>query len=475
MSKLNPSTKGNSMDTTVRLAGGTGAYAAKQSNIDLLRRLVLANLLWEDIAYADGESVANQIKYLIPKCNAADVATLAVECRTKQKLRHTPLFIAVEMTKYESHKKYVKDILPKIVTRADMLCDFLALYWKDSKHPIANCVKRGLAEAFHNFDEYQFAKYDRNTVIKLRDVIRMVHPTPHDSEEAALFKRVKERTLKTPDTWEVAISAVSEDKKADEWTRLIQEKRLGGLAFLRNMSNFVKNKVKRSVVEDGLKNLKGSMLLPLDYIKAAKMADGYTREIETAMIESYRHLPKLPGKTLFIVDRSGSMGARISSKSDFTRLDVASAMAMLASNVCEDFSLVITAGNDAYCTHSSVAVDCPPRGFEMRHLIDNCNVGGGGIFTRQVLDWSRDHFKGESFDRIIVFSDSQDVDVIRGNKALPKPFGKYNYICDVSAEKHGINYRGVWTAEISGWSEHFLTYIAAFEGLENKFDDEPLN
>lgn len=473
MSKLNPSTKGNSMDKDVRLAGGTGAYAAKQSDIDMLRRLVLANLLWEDIAYADGESVADQIKALIPKCNAEDVAKLAVECREKQKLRHTPLFIAAEMTKYDSHKVYVKDILPRIITRADMLCDFLAIYWKDKKHPLANCVKRGLAEAFHNFDEYQFAKYDRDAVIKLRDVIRMVHPTPRDEDESALFKRIKERTLKTPDTWEVAISAVSADKKADEWTRLIQEKRLGGLAFLRNMANFVNNKVKRSVVEEGLKNLKGSMLLPLDYIKAAKMASGYTREIEDAMISSYKHLPKLPGKTLFILDKSGSMGRAISNKSGFTRLDVACAMAMLASNVCEDFSLVVTAGDDWRKVHASVAVDCPPRGFSMAQVVDRCNVGGGGIFTRQVLEWSRDHFKNDEFDRIIVFSDSQDCDW--PSKQTPKPFGKYNYICDVSAEERGINYRGVWTAEISGWSEHFLTYIAAFEGLENKFESEPMN
>ena len=473
MSKLNPSTKGNSMDKDVRLAGGTGAYAAKQSDIEMLRRLVLANLLWEDIAYANGESVADQIKALIPKCNAEDVAKLAVECREKQKLRHTPLFIAAEMTKYDSHKVYVKDILPRIITRADMLCDFLAIYWKDKKHPLANCVKRGLAEAFHNFDEYQFAKYDRDAVIKLRDVIRMVHPTPRDDEESALFKRIKERTLKTPDTWEVAISAVSADKKADEWTRLIQEKRLGGLAFLRNMANFVNNKVKRSVVEEGLKNLNGSMLLPLDYIKAAKMASGYTREIEDAMISSYKHLPKLPGKTLFILDKSGSMGRAISNKSGFTRLDVACAMAMLASNVCEDFSLVVTAGDDWRKVHASVAVDCPPRGFSMAQVVDSCNVGGGGIFTRQVLEWSRDHFKNDEFDRIIVFSDSQDCDW--PSKQTPKPFGKYNYICDVSAEERGINYRGVWTAEISGWSEHFLTYIAAFEGLENKFESEPMN
>jgi hypothetical protein len=100
--------------------------------------------------------------------------------------------------------------------------------------------------------------------------------------------------------------------------------------------------------------------------------------------------------------------------------------------------------------------------------ITKANVGGGGIFTRQVLEWAAANTLG-LFDRIIVFSDSQDCD--QPDKRIPKPFGKNNYIIDVSAHKHGINYKGVWTAEISGWSEHFLTYIAAMEGLENTIDN----
>ena len=47
-------------------AGGSGSFAARQSNIALLRRAVLANLLWEDVAYVDGARVAEEIKRLIP-------------------------------------------------------------------------------------------------------------------------------------------------------------------------------------------------------------------------------------------------------------------------------------------------------------------------------------------------------------------------------------------------------------------------
>lgn len=78
--------------------------------------------------------------------------------------------------------------------------------------------------------------------------------------------------------------------------------------------------------------------------------------------------------------------------------------------------------------------------------------------------------KGQKFDRIIIFSDSQDCDYPK--KRIPKPFGKHNYIVDVSANTRGVNYKGVWDAEISGWSEHFLTYIAALEGLQNIFEEQ---
>jgi hypothetical protein len=64
----------------------------------------------------------------------------------------------------------------------------------------------------------------------------------------------------------------------------------------------------------------------------------------------------------------------------------------------------------------------------------------------------------------MVFSDSQDCD--HPGKQTPAPFGRYNYVIDVSAHAHGVGYKGVWTAEIAGWSEHFLAYVLGYEGLE---------
>ena len=484
MSKLNSTRKPTTLKANQKavgeIAGQITDTAAAQSNIALLRRAVLANLLWENIAYMDGKSVTDEIKRLIPLCNPMEVVNLTIEARTMQKLRHTPLFLAVEMCKHDATRPYVREVLPKIITRADMLTDFMALYWADGKCPICNAAKKGLAEAFHNFNEYKFAKYDRDAEIKLRDVMFMVRPKPETPLEAELYKKIADRTLETPETWEVLLSlAHTPSEKAAVWTKLITEGKLGGKAMLMNIRNMQNAGVARPIIEQGLRELKGSMLLPLDFLKAMRESQGFDREIENAMLKTYENLPKLPGKTLFIVDVSGSMGSCTSAGSSFSRLDQACAMAMLAANQCTDFELVCTAGSDGELREAQVRIDYPSKGFNLFKEIQNTRntVGGGGIFTYQCLEKLRKELgeKIHDYERIIIFSDSQDIDVSSwgspNHDKKPRPFGKYNYICDVSCHTRGIAYEGVWTAEISGWSEHFLTYIAAYEGIENTFAD----
>lgn len=471
MSKLNPTIKNcTSLQDDERLAGGYGMMAATGSNIQLLRRAVLANLLWEDVAYMDGRKVADEICRLVPLCYPQDVYDLAIEARKKQKLRHTPLFLAVEMCKHATHRELVGRLLPEIITRADMLTDFLALYWSNGKCTVSNQARKGLAAAFHNFNEYQFAKYDRDAAVKLRDVMFLSHPKAKDEAEEALFRKIAARQLTTPDTWEVALSSGADKKET--WERLISEHKLGALATLRNISNMMNAGVDRSIISGAIRDMQSSMLLPLDFFKAAKMNPEFERDIETSMLRAYEDLPRLSGKTLFIVDASGSMYSTISRQSRFTRLEVAGMMALLASVQCEDFELVLTAGNDYSRVHSSKWIRYPKKGFGMVKDMDSHyeEIGGGGIFTRQCLNWCREQFKDREFDRIIVFSDSQDCDWPKSGQ--PVPFGKRNYICDVSAHTKGINYQGVWTAEISGWSEYFLTYIACLEGLDNNFSEE---
>ena len=110
-------------------------------------------------------------------------------------------------------------------------------------------MRKGLARAIAKFDEYELAKYDRDSAVKLRDVLRLVRPTPKDEAQSALWKRVKERTLTMPDTWEVALSGGA-DKKAT-FERLLRERKLGYLALLRNLRNMVQAGVDVDLVRRG--------------------------------------------------------------------------------------------------------------------------------------------------------------------------------------------------------------------------------
>ncbi|MEM7536252.1 MAG: TROVE domain-containing protein [Chloroflexota bacterium] len=460
--KLNKKALDPRIDPTTQLAGGFGLLAAKQDAKGLLRRSVMANLLWEDMFYEDGKAVADTIKTLIPQVEPEEVFNIAIEAKTQQKLRHVPLLIAREMARIQTHKHLVGQLLPRIILRADELAEFVALYWLDGKQPLSKQVKVGLRNAFDKFDAYQLAKYNRKNQIKLRDVMFLVHPKPLQGKEE-LFKQLAENTLPTPDTWEVALSA-GQDKKAS-WERLISERKLGALAFVRNLRNMEQVGVSHQTILQGFETLNPRWLLPLNYLAAAKAAPRYECELESLMLRGLAKAPKLSGYTVFVVDVSGSMGARVSSRSEFTRMDAAAAMTVLAAEMCERIAVYATAGSDAKRIHQTELV-CPSHGFALSRDILNkaSSLGGGGIFTRQCLEYIKKQ-EQETPDRIIIFSDSQDCD--HPNKRIPAPFGRTNYIVDVSAHTRGINYKGLWTAEVSGWSEHFLSFISALERAES--------
>jgi hypothetical protein len=467
MSKLNSTAAARAAFDSERLAGGLGMKSARQDAYGRLRRAVLACLLWEELAYESGDS--GNIAALIPRVEPELVAQLAIEARLGQKLRHVPLFMASQMLKHPGHRPLVADVLEAVITRVDMITDFVAIYWKEGKKPLPAQAKKGLARAFNRFSEYEFAKYDRNAPIKLRDVMFLVHPVPAPGKEE-LFGKIANRTLAVPDTWEVALSRYG--NKPEVWARLIGENKLGALAFLRNLRNMKGAGVDHRLIRQGFAQVRSQMLLPLNFLAARENAPEFEREIEALMARTYAHLPKLPGHTVFVVDVSGSMQSGISGKSRFSRQQVALAMAILAVNQCEKIDVFATAGSDAKRVHATEKITYPKAGFGLREQIQEKTrkLGGGGIFTRQALAYLRSQLPMQP-DRIIVFSDSQDCD--RENR-LPEPFGKHNYIVDVSAHKRGINYQGVWTAEVSGWSEHFLTYIASLEGTANAFEDNDI-
>lgn len=415
-----------------------GAPAKNISAEQELRRSVLACMLWEDQFYEDGVAIAGRIRELVPKVAAEKVAALAVEAREKMKLRHAPLLLVREMARLATHRQLVAETLLRVIQRADELSEFVALYWSEGKQPLSAQVKKGLAAAFTKFDEYALAKYNRASPVKLRDVLFLCHAKPVDAAQAELWKRLVAGELATPDTWEVALSAGADKREA--WERLLSENKLGALALLRNLRNMAEAKVDEELVRTGLYRMRTERVLPFRFIAAARYASQWEAELEKAMLKSLEGQTKLPGKTVLLVDVSGSMDAPLSRRAEMRRNDAAYGLAILLREIAEQVSIY---------TFSDKLVRVPSRqGFALRDALNASQLHSGTYLGRAIGEMD------EKYDRLIVITDEQSHD------AVPNPHGR-GYVINVASFQNGVGY-GKWV-HIDGWSDSVIEYIRAAE------------
>lgn len=419
-----------------------GAMASMTNAEQDLRRSLMACLLWESTFYEEGVEIAQRIAQLVAHVDPDKVAAMAIEAREKNKLRHAPLWVVRAMAAKTSHKRLVADTLARIIQRADELTEFLSLYWLGKRTPLSAQVKKGLARAFTKFDAYQLAKYNRDGAVKLRDVLFLCHAKPINDEQAETWKKLVDGTLESPDTWEVNLSA-GKDKK-ETFERLIREKNLGALALLRNLRNMDQAGVDEELIFGALAEMNVSRVLPFRFITAARYAPQWESKLEVPMLKAIDGREKLPGKTVLVIDVSGSMDWNISDKSEVVRIDAAAGLAILARELCE---------NVAVYTFSSDEVRVPDRhGFALRDAIINSQPHAGTWIGKSVKAIN----VKETYDRIVVFTDEQAHDDIPN----PNP-GSKGYIVNVAAYKNGIGY-GSYT-HIDGWSESIFDYITQVE------------
>ena len=420
-----------------------GAPAAAVTPELALRRSVLACMLWEDEFYEDGVAIAGRIRELVPKVDAVKVAALAVEARTAMKLRHAPLLLVREMARHATHRALVAETMTRVIQRADELAEFVAIYWKDGRAPLSGQVKKGLAAAFPKFDEYALAKYDRAGAVRLRDVLFLCHAKPRDAEQAAVWKRLVDGELATPDTWEVALSSGGD--KREHWERLLAERKLGALALLRNLRNMKDTGVGEDLVVSALGAMKTERVLPFRFLAAARYAPQWEAELEQAMFRAVADRERLAGHTVLLVDVSGSMVAPLSRRSEMLRTDAAYGLAVLLREIAEKVSVY---------TFSDETKRIPARrGFALRDAMES-SLRHGGTRLGAALDSIKD-----SYDRIVVVTDEQSHDRV----SAPKGRG---YMINVASAKNGVGY-GAW-AHIDGWSEAVIEYIRELERSEAK-------
>jgi hypothetical protein len=421
-----------------------GAPVAHENPERQLRRSVMSCMLWENSFYESGVDIAERIKSLVANVSPEIVSSMAIEARQKMNMRHAPLWIIRAMLDLPTHKKYCRKLIPQVVQRADELSELIAMYWPDgnrltSKTKMPKQLQRGLADAFANFNAYELAKYNRDKSVQLRDVMFLCHPKPVNQEQAEVFKKLAENTLESPDTWEVALSSGANKKETFE--RLINEKKLGGLAMLRNLRNMTEAGVDPAIIRQGLLSMKTDRVLPFRFIAAARYAPQYEPELESAMMKSMYDAQVLSGRTTLLVDVSGSMDSPISNKSDMARIDAACGLAVLLREISEV---------DIF-TFSGNTVRVPSRrGFALRDAIKNSQPHGSTFLGKAV-----DQVRMSVQDRLIVISDEQSHDRVDHVK------GKKCYMLNVASYQNGVGF-GAWN-RIDGWSDSVIKYIAEME------------
>jgi len=421
-----------------------GGPATTFSPQDQLRRAVLSCLLWEKNFYESGETIAQRIARLVKEVDPAYTMALARVARTQFKLRHVPLYLCVQLLA----RRNVRDLdecIYDVVQRADEPAELVSMYWAEGKRPLAAALKRGLAAAICKFDEYQLAKWQGNkdAKIKLRDVMFMVHAKPITDSQGTLWKRFVAGELPPPNTWEVALSA-GKDKK-ETFTRLIAENKLGYMALLRNVRNMHDTGVDRATIESALiTGAHRSRALPFRFIAAARACPPLEQAIDQAMQLALQGIGKLAGVTDLLVDVSGSMDQKLSTKSDLRRVDAACGLAILLAGICEEVRV---------WTFSNQLVRVAPRtGMALRDAIQQSQHHSGTYLGAALNTLYQNVTTAPR--RTIVITDEQAADTVGEPRGL-------GYMIDVAGNENGVGY-GKWTW-ISGFSEAVVGYIAAIE------------
>jgi hypothetical protein len=267
-------------------------------------------------------------------------------------------------------------------------------------------MKRGFAKAFDKFDTYQLSKYQsKDKETKLVDVVNLLHPKPTERNAEGL-KRLVDGTLKAENTWEFELSQ-NPTNKAGVWLRLLSEGRLGYMALIRNLRNIVTQaptatSILPAKLTDSVAITK-SKIFPLTIYNAYREV-GHTlltidRQCHNALVialdVSLANIPKLAGKTLVVVDRSGSMD---SGHNEYGSPSVTANMFAAALYKALDSDVILFGDRAQWCTQNPLnSVVTIAEG------IGRIGLGGTRYDTWINLLLT----SGKKYDRIIVLSDNE--------------------------------------------------------------------
>lgn len=354
-------------------------------------------------------------------------------------------------------------VVRSVLQRADEPGEMLAYYTSRYGRSVPISIKRGIADAIvgHKvnrplYSEYTALKYDTSSHgWRFADVLEIVHPTGEhpevkDTQTATLFKWLVDRRHNRVDfipadlhmvqrnsairsevhdpsrilrdrsllegsglTWEDALSLWgSKLDKGKLWEAMIPS--MGYMARLRNLRNFDEAGVSDSVALKLAAELADpekvaySRQLPMRFLSAYRAAPslrwGYA--LETALEHSLNNVPELEGRTLILVDTSGSMHAPFSKDGTLMRWDAATVFGLALARRAQNVDLVSFSGGYWGSQREGSKVFPMAQGESLLKSLDRWQNGGyfigGGTDTAGAV---QRHYSGH--DRVVILTDEQ--------------------------------------------------------------------
>ncbi|MGW6569357.1 TROVE domain-containing protein [Streptomyces sp. NPDC054975] len=444
--------------------GGAGHLREPRSELFLL---AVANFVTQRTFYESGEERDDRFAALVRKLAVEDpewTAGLLGWLRRDAHMRTASLVGAAEYVKARldagvetgpSNRRVVDSVLLRADEPGELLGYWTSLYGRNIPKP----VKRGVADAVRRlYSAKSLLKYDTDSKgYRFADVLNLVHasPDPAKAWQGELFRYALDRrhhpetalppassrTLTAhralmalpveerravvvgPDgarrlaeagmTWEALAGWLQGPMDAAAWEAVIPS--MGAMALVRNLRNFDQAGVSDEVAAQVAARIAdpevvaASRQFPFRYLAAYRHAPSlrWAYPLEQALGHSLANVPALPGRTLVLVDRSGSMWSPLSDRSELNRADAAAVFGTAVAMRAADADLVEFGTRSAPVTYQA--------GESVLKVLGRFGDLGGTNTAEAV----RTHYKGH--DRVLIVTDEQTSYSRRGEPTAQVP------------------------------------------------------
>ncbi|MEY9963805.1 hypothetical protein ABIA33_001839 [Streptacidiphilus sp. MAP12-16] len=377
MSKFNRSAAGGAATTATRTYEG-GAAFTRDARADLVL-LAVVNMVGEDTFYESARDRDDRFRALVRTVAVADPVWLQrflTWLRGEANMRSAALVAAAEAVAarlVEGRHGGNRELVDAVCLRADEPGELLAYWTAQYGRAVPKPVKRGLADAVARlYNERSLLKYDGDSRgYRFGDVLELVHAAPDADKpwQGPLFKYAIDRrhgrgedlpdalavlrsraalmalpvgerraVLRREDagevlraagmTWEALAGWLQGPMDAEAWQAVLPS--MGYMAKLRNLRNFDQAGIPDEVAEQIAAELADpervatSRQFPFRFLSAYRAAPSlrWGHALDRALAASTANIPELPGRTLVLVDTSGSMQGQVSSRSTIRHVDV---------------------------------------------------------------------------------------------------------------------------------------------------------